>query len=127
MRVKPENMKALDAIISDWTRGFDATALETLVRAGEVPTSRVYTIADIYADPQFKARDMLLQVPHATLGYTTQSGVVPRLSATPGSVRHSGPDLGADGVDILRRELGKCEQEIETLRSGGAVCLHQPV
>ena len=127
VRGKPEHMKALDALISDWTRGFDAPTLETLVRAGEVPTSRVYTIADIYADPQFQARDMLLQVPHATLGHTTQSGVVPRLSATPGSVRHSGPDLGVDGVDILRRELGKSEQEIETLCSGGAVCLPQPV
>jgi formyl-CoA transferase len=127
VRGKPEHMKALDALISDWTRGFDAPTLEVLVRAGEVPTSRVYTIADIYADPQFQARDMLLQVPHATLGHTTQSGVVPRLSATPGSVRHSGPDLGVDGVDILRRELGKSEQEIETLCSGGAVCLPQPV
>ena len=57
-----------------------------MVRAGEVPTSRVYTLADIYADPQFKARDMLLQVPHPTLGHTTQVGIVPRLSATPGGV-----------------------------------------
>jgi crotonobetainyl-CoA:carnitine CoA-transferase CaiB-like acyl-CoA transferase len=58
--------------------------LEELLREGEVPTTRVYTIADIYADPHFQARDMLQQVPHPVLGHTTQSGVVPRLSATPG-------------------------------------------
>ena len=58
-RGKPENMKAIDAIIGDWTRGFDAAPLEALLREGEVPTTRVYTIADIYADPHFQARDML--------------------------------------------------------------------
>jgi crotonobetainyl-CoA:carnitine CoA-transferase CaiB-like acyl-CoA transferase len=46
------------------------------------PTSRVYTIADIYADPHFAARGMLAQVPHPTLGHTTQTGVLPRLSGT---------------------------------------------
>ena len=123
VRGKPDNMKALDALISDWTRSFDAAALETLVREGEVPTSRVFTIADIYADPQFQARDMLLQVPHATLGHTTQTGLVPRLSATPGSVRHSGPDLGADGFDILQRDLAMALDDIEALRKSAAVYL----
>ncbi len=119
-RGKPENMKAIDAIISTWTRTFDAAPLEVLLREGEVPTTRVYTIADIYADPHFRARNMLLQVPHATLGHTTQAGVVPRLSATPGSVRHSGPDLGADGRDILTNELGMSPQAIESLLARGA-------
>jgi len=123
VRGKPDNMKALDAIISGWTRGLDAPTLENLVREGEVPTSRVYTIADIYADPQFQAREMLLQVPHAKLGHTTQAGIVPRLSATPGRVRHSGPELGADGIDILSHEMGKSRQEIETLSASGAVYL----
>ena len=93
------------------------------MREGEVPTSRVFTIADIYADPQFQARDMLLQVPHATLGHTTQTGLVPRLSATPGSVRHSGPDLGADGFDILQRDLAMALDDIEALRKSAAVYL----
>ena len=120
VRGKPENMKAIDALISDWTRTFDATPLEALLRVGEVPTTRVYTIADIYADPHFRARNMLLQVPHATLGHTTQAGVVPRLSATPGSVRHSGPDLGADGHDVLTNELRMSPQAVESLLASGA-------
>ena len=122
-RGKPDNMKAIDAIINDWTRGFDAAELEMLVREGEVPTSRVYNLADIYSDPQFKARDMLLQVPHPTLGHTTQVGIVPRLSATPGGVRHSGPELGADGFDILSRDLTMSTEQIETLSRSGSVRL----
>ena len=119
-RGRPENMRAIDAIISDWTRNFDALPLEELLRRGEVPSSRVYTIADIYTDPHFKARDMLVQVPHATLGHTTQAGVVPRLSATPGAIRHSGPELGADGRAVLA-ELGLDDTRIEALRASGAV------
>jgi crotonobetainyl-CoA:carnitine CoA-transferase CaiB-like acyl-CoA transferase len=116
----PDNMRAIDAIVADWTRGFDALALEELLRVGELPASRVYTIADIYSDPHFKARDMLVQVPHPVLGHTTQAGVVPRLSATPGGIRHGGPDLGADGYAVLT-ELGLDRAAIEALRAAGTV------
>ncbi len=122
-RGKPDNMKAIDAIISAWSRGFDAADLEELLRQGEVPTSRVYTIADIYADPHFAARGMLAQVPHPTLGHTTQSGIVPRLSATPGSIRHTGPTLGADGLDILSNDLHLDASQIQALTAHGAVRL----
>jgi formyl-CoA transferase len=122
-RGKPGNMKAIDAIIGAWSRGFDAADLETMLRQGEVPTSRVYTIADIYADPHFAARGMLAQVPHPTLGHTTQSGIVPRLSDTPGSIRHTGPTLGADGLDILSKDLHLNASEIQALTAHGAVRL----
>lgn len=120
-RGRPENMKAIDQIIADWTRGFDGNTLEHMLRAAEVPTSRVYTIADIYADPHFAARHMLQQVPHPTLGHTTQMGVVPRLSGTPGAVHRSGPNLGADGADILRNELQLSEARQQALIQSGAV------
>lgn len=122
-RGQPQNMKAIDAIISEWTRGFEAGALEELLRGGEVPCSRVYTIADIFADPQFKARDMLVQVPHANLGYTTQAGIVPRLSGTPGHIRHTGPAIGADTREVLAHELGYTEAQVQSLLRSGA--LHQ--
>ena len=101
-RGEKPNMKALDALIADWTLQFDAPDLEARLQQAEVPSSRVYTIADIYGDPQFAARGMLQTVPHPALGHTTQAGVVPRLSATPGRIRHSGPDLGADTHDVRR-------------------------
>ncbi len=120
-RGRPENMKAIDQIIADWTRGFNGNTLEQMLREAEVPTSRVYTIADIYADPHFAARHMLQQVPHPTLGHTTQMGVVPRLSGTPGAVHRSGPNLGADGADILRNELQLSEARQQALIQSGAV------
>lgn len=83
----------------------------------------MYTIADIYADPHFQARDMLVQVPHPELGHITQAGVVPRFSATPGSIRHTGPDLGASGLDVLTHTLGLSAERIAELASSGAVHL----
>lgn len=103
-RGRPEHMRALDALVSAWTSRFDGAELEALLLKAEVPSTRVFTIADIYADPQFAARQMLLQVPHPQLGHTTQAGVVPKFSATPGSVRHTGPALGADTAAV-RAEL----------------------
>jgi formyl-CoA transferase len=96
------HMKALDEIIAAWTVQWEGADLETRLREAEVPSTRVYTIADIYADPHFAARGMLPQVAHPVLGHTTQAGVVPRLSATPGRIRHSGPDLGADTAAVLQ-------------------------
>jgi formyl-CoA transferase len=122
-RGRPENMKAIDAIVADWTRGFDATDLEELLRQGELPCTRVFTIADIYADPHFQARDMLVQVPHPELGHTTQTGVVPRFSDTPGHIRHTGPNLGADGRNVLTHALGLTEERIAELAASGAVHL----
>ena len=95
--------RALDAQIAAWTSGIEGAELEAMLLAADVPSSRVYTIADIYADPHFAARQMLQQVPHPKLGHTTQVGVVPRLSATPGRIRHTGPALGADTQDVLGR------------------------
>jgi formyl-CoA transferase len=102
-RGEKPHMKALDAAIAAWSARFDGAALEAMLQRAEVPSSRVYTIADIYQDPQFAARAMLQRVPHPVLGHTTQAGVVPRLSATPGRIRHGGPDLGAD-TDAVKRE-----------------------
>jgi crotonobetainyl-CoA:carnitine CoA-transferase CaiB-like acyl-CoA transferase len=79
-----------------------------------VPTTRVYTIADIYADPHFQARDMLQQVPHPVLGHTTQTGVVPRLSATPGGIQPHRPRPGRQHLDIRSdHDLGLAPRRID--------------
>jgi formyl-CoA transferase len=119
----PEHMLALDAIIGQWTAQFDGVDLERRLLEAEVPSTRVYTIADIYADPQFAARQMLLQVPHPQLGHTTQAGIVPRLSATPGAVHHTGPALGADTAEVQHEILGHGADALADLAASGALRL----
>jgi crotonobetainyl-CoA:carnitine CoA-transferase CaiB-like acyl-CoA transferase len=113
-RGAPENTRALDAIVGAWTVRFEAKALEAMLGAAEVPNARVYTIADIFEDPHYAARDMLLKVAHPVLGTTVQAGVIPKLSRTPGAVRGAGPEIGADTRAVLR-EAGLTEQQIEAL------------
>ena len=106
VRGKPENMRAIDAIIADWSRGFETVALVQMLQQAQVPATQVYTIADIFQDPHFRARQMLQQVPHPQLDYTVQTGIVPRLSATPGAIVRTGPTLGQDTEAVLQ-ELGR--------------------
>ena len=122
-RGRPEHMRALDALIADWSRGFDAAALVKMLQQAQVPATLVYTIADIFRDPHFQARQMLQQVPHPQLGHTVQAGVVPRLSATPGAIVRSGPDLGIDGADVLGSDLQLSPEQVQQLVQSGAVSL----
>jgi crotonobetainyl-CoA:carnitine CoA-transferase CaiB-like acyl-CoA transferase len=119
-RGQPENMKAIDAIVAEWTRTMDTPALAAVLQEAEVPSSPIYTIADIYTDPHYAARDMLVKVPHPQLGHTTQAGVVPKLSLTPGAIRHTGPEIGADTADVLR-SLGLTESRIHELEAAKAI------
>ena len=119
-RGTPENMKAIDQIISNWTCQLQSSELEKILLEAAIPSARVYTIADIYEDPHFAARNMLMQVPHPELGHTTQAGVVPKLSRTPGQIRHTGPELGQDSRDVLK-DLGLTDEQIQGLIEQGIV------
>ncbi len=121
IRARGTHLDACNGVVAAWTRRHAGEAIEALLVAAEVPVSRVYTIADIYQDPHYKARDMLLKVPHPALGHTTQHGIVPKLSDTPGKVVRSGPDYGQDTRAVLKAELGLADDEIEHLIAQGVV------
>ncbi|KQO73522.1 carnitine dehydratase [Methylobacterium sp. Leaf465] len=110
----------LDAAIADWSGARSiADALEAL-EAAQVPAGRIYSVADIVADPHYQARDMIL--PTALPGGTAvkMPGIVPKLSETPGEVRWSGPALGAH-TDAVLADLGYDAAAIAALRTTGAV------
>jgi formyl-CoA transferase len=109
----------LDRAIGDWAETVSLDkALAVLARA-EVPSGRIYSIADIAADPHFAARGMFEK---HRLGEReiTLPGVVPRLSETPGRTRWIGPKLG-EHTDAVLAELGYGAGEIAALRGRGVV------
>ncbi len=113
--VRSENVDQIDEIVAAWTKSHDLEELERILEAASVPASRIFTMADIFRDPHFSARDMLLEVPDDDLGTVTLAGVVPKLSKTPGSVLWSGHRTGQDTREILRRFARLSDQEIDTL------------
>ena len=71
----------------------------------QVPYSPIMSMADIFVEPHYRERDMIIDVPEPTLGTLPQPGVVPKLSRTPGRVTHAGPPLGQDTEEILSQLL----------------------
>ena len=115
-----ERVAELDAAIEAWTMGRSVQQVLQALGGARVPAGKVYTVADIAADPHFRARDMILQQ-QTREGYSVEvPGVVPKLSATPGTVRQAAPRLGED-TDAVLQEMGLSAQQIAQLREKGIV------
>jgi formyl-CoA transferase len=65
-----------------------------------VPAGRIYSIADIARDPQYLARGMILETRTGSGDSLKVPGIVPKLSATPGAIRHPAPRLGEHDGDL---------------------------
>jgi len=101
-----ERQAELDALIADFTRKQEAAALEAALEAAGVPAGRIYRAPDIIADPHVQARNAIIRVLHPEYGEMAMQNVAPRLSDTPGEVRHVAPALGADTAAVLEMYLG---------------------
>ncbi|MET0528860.1 MAG: CaiB/BaiF CoA-transferase family protein [Microvirga sp.] len=110
----------LDGVIADWTRARTVDEALASLDAADVPAGRIYSVADIVADPHYQARDMILdaELPGGTR--VKMPGIVPKMSGTPGAVRWQGPTLGAH-TDSVLAELGRDAETIERLRREGAI------
>lgn len=106
------------AIVEEWFACHpSAEALKVLDDAG-VPVCPIHSMADIFQDPHYRARESLIQVEHPILGKVTMPGIIPKFSDTPGSVRFPAPAaIGAHNQEIYQGELGLSPQELEALRS----------
>jgi crotonobetainyl-CoA:carnitine CoA-transferase CaiB-like acyl-CoA transferase len=121
VRARGKNSEELDAIIAEWTGGQALDDLEKKLQDGGIPATRIYSIADIFKDPHYKARHALVQVEDEDLGDVTLAAPVPKLSRTPGAIHHVGLDLGDSSGEILARLAGYSEQEIHDLLEEGIV------
>ncbi|MDH3701832.1 MAG: CoA transferase [Alphaproteobacteria bacterium] len=111
----------VDAVVGDWTAQHDMAALCDILLAHRVPSGPINTIADVFEDPHFRARDMLVEVPDEDLGSVTLGGVVPKLSETPGGLRHTGHDKGADTRAVLAERLGLTAEVLDRLEADGVI------
>jgi formyl-CoA transferase len=104
----------LDAVIGAWTSTRTGAEVVATLRERRIPVSRISSIADIVADPQFRSRDMIVPVDDDRLpGPLLVPGVVPKLSRTPGRVPPLARPLGADSDAIRRRALGPDSSVVE--------------
>ena len=119
--VRAENREEIDAIVSDWTAGYELSDLLPRVEAATIPAGPVFSIADIVDDPHFRARDMLLSLHDRVLGELKVPGIVPKLSATPGAARWLGPDIGAHNQQVYAELLNASPTELADWSARGVI------
>jgi crotonobetainyl-CoA:carnitine CoA-transferase CaiB-like acyl-CoA transferase len=110
----------LDTAIAEWTSHHATQDVLSALDAAEVPAGRIYSVADIVADPHYRARGMLLDAALPGGVSVKMPGIVPKLSATPGEVRWQGPSLG-EHTDSVLSDLGFDLDSVQRLRDSGAV------
>jgi len=113
-RVK--NYKVLDEIVGAALGKLTLAEVRETFARHEVGFSPIYDIADVFDDPQFKARQAIVAVPDSELGSVRMQGVVPRFSETPGTVRHAGPTIGEHNKEVYEG-LGLTATEIARLKA----------
>jgi formyl-CoA transferase len=113
-------VEEIDSAIGQWTAGLTVDEVLAALEGADVPAGKIYTVADIAADPHYAARGMLQTVQMDDGSELAVPGFVPKLSATPGSQRRNAPALGQD-TDAVLREVGLTEAQIGALRERGVV------
>ena len=93
----------IDAAIEAWTSQRPIDQVIATLEQANVPVGRIYSIADIVADPQYQARGMIVQT-HDIDGHPLKvPGIVPKLADTPGRLRTPAPRLGQHTAEVLGR------------------------
>ena len=110
----------IDQAIQAWTQQRNVDEVLEKLEAASVPAGRIYTVADIAADPHYAARDMLQEIKLGDGSELTIPGVVPKLSLTPGQHRRNAPTLGED-TDSILKDMGLNPLQIEELRAKGII------
>jgi len=113
--------EVINRLVTEWTMSLPRDEIIARCCEGDVPCGPINSIADIFEDEQFKVRDTLVRVKDDRVGELAIQGVVPKLSETPGEIRHLGPDLGAQNREIYMDRLGLSEEELAALRKRGVI------
>jgi crotonobetainyl-CoA:carnitine CoA-transferase CaiB-like acyl-CoA transferase len=116
-----KNIDELDGLIQDWIGQHDRDDIIARLTKSGVPAAPIYSIEDVFADPHFKARELIKSAPADDIGSIAMANVAPRLSDTPGALRWSGRALGADNHKWFVDELGLSEAEFAELKKAGAI------
>ena len=115
------NSGELDDLIAQWTVTLGADELLDALNANGVPCGRIFRAQDMLADPHFAAREAIVRIAHPEFGELPMQNVFPKLSATPGSIRHPGPALGEHNDAVYRGLLGLSAADIQRLADAGVV------
>jgi formyl-CoA transferase len=116
------NQEELERIVADWAGAMSAAEIDSRLNDAGVVCGPIYSMADIFADEHFQAREMLIDHEDPEFGHYVGPGIVPKLSLTPGRVRWSATwQEGSHNSEIFGGLLGLDDDVIAKLREQGIV------
>jgi benzylsuccinate CoA-transferase BbsF subunit len=118
---RKENKNALDALIEAWTIGRAPEEVMSVLQAAGVPAGIVENAADLFEDPQLRARGLFWPMEHSEMGLFTHLGSSMVLSKTPAQASLPSPCLGEHNEYVLTKILGKTDDEFVELLAAGAL------
>jgi crotonobetainyl-CoA:carnitine CoA-transferase CaiB-like acyl-CoA transferase len=110
----------VNVIVAKWVASLDLETVLNRCKEGGVPSSLIYSIADIFEDLQYRARGNI-KMTDSRAGALAVPDVVPRLSGTPGEIRWLGEGLGSANDDVYRKLLGLKDDDIAGMREAGVI------
>lgn len=111
-----EHVDELDRTIGDWAAQHDASEIDALLDRAGVVCGPINNVADLFGDPQFKEREMLVPVEDEEIGELVLPGIAPKLSETPGEIRWPGSwQIGKDNAAVFGELLGMDGAELTQL------------
>jgi crotonobetainyl-CoA:carnitine CoA-transferase CaiB-like acyl-CoA transferase len=116
-----EHQKELDRLIGAWIADHTSAEVQAAFQEQEAVIGPIYSIADIFEDPQYQARETITTVDDPILGPARVQNAIPRLVDTPGRVRHLGGDLGQDNREVLGGELGHSDAQLDAWLASGVI------
>lgn len=117
---RAEHVEELDAAVGSWIAARDRDEVVAAFEEAQAAIAPIYTAADVLADPHFNALGSIVTIDDEELGPVRFQNTPFRLSETPGSVRTTGPRLGAHTEEVLGA-LGVDAGELDRLREQGVV------
>ncbi|HLH66260.1 MAG TPA: CoA transferase [Solirubrobacteraceae bacterium] len=121
-----EHEDELDEMIGAWAARYPADELRRMLDEAGVVCAPVYSVADIYNDPHFRERGLLVAHHDDVHGEMTVPGVIPKLTGTPGSIRRSAPWHVGQDTDRVLRGLGFGDEDLERLERERVIVRGRP-
>ena len=117
-----ENQQELDVRINAWTETLTIEQLEALMIEYSVPAGRIYTGKEMLADPHFAAREAIVAVEDPRHGQVRMQAPMPKLSATPSSIRRRAALFpGEHNAEVYGERIGLGEAELRNLAERGVI------
>ena len=117
-----EHQEEIERIVAEWAGGLDAAEIDRVLNEAGVICGPIYTIADIFEDDHFRAREMLVEHEDPEFGTYIGPGIVPKFSETPAEVRWSATwEHGSHNHEIFGGLLGLSDETLAELKAEGVV------